>query len=330
MSLESLSLQLRRGKLLQRNAIIPTSTVKEAIVDEVASLVNGHGGERVLMVLQHVADASLKAFHDSLNGLTAISDGVVKSNNKRLMNRPILSAEFTDGEGQVIHRTHRLVSHIASLFELGLDLVRELVKVATLRIIEQDLACLNAMGEVCVVRTKVVANLDHDVDGSILSVCAATSALKPITCLVALIEFALTRVNRVNDEVGDTGHQLLTEKEGQGGRLATINLDRGIPVLWVAGGTATAQKELNCIARNEFERLSVVGEPGSGNAGGGLRSAGARPDSFGLGVDRLGIGSVRPPEAGIVAHQKQANNAVGGIDNFAGVVMGQLVLLERA
>jgi hypothetical protein len=329
-SLEGLSLQVRRGKLLQRNAIIPTSTVKEAIVDEVASLVNGHGGERILMVLQHVADASLKAFHDSLNGLTAISDGVIKPNNKRFVNGPILSTEFTDSEGEVIQRTHRLVSHIASLLQLGLDLVGELVKVTTLRIIEQDLACLDAMGKVCVIRAKVVANLDHDIDGSILNVGAATATLEPIASLVALIEFALTRVDRVNYEVGDTSHQLLSEKEGQGGRLATINLDRGIPVLWVAGGTATAQKELNCIARDEFERLSVVGEPGSGNAGGGLRPAGARPDSFGLGVGRLGIGSVRPPEAGVVAHQKQANNAVGSIDNFASVVMGQLVLLKRA
>jgi hypothetical protein len=78
-------------------------------------------------------------------------------------------------------------------------LVGEFVKVTTIVVIEKNLACLDTMGEVGIVRANVVTDLDHDINSSILDMSAATAALQASARLVTLVKLALPGVNWIDD-----------------------------------------------------------------------------------------------------------------------------------
>jgi hypothetical protein len=96
------------------HTVIATSTVKETVKDEVPALVNGHGSKSILMMFKNVTDASLETFHDGFHGLATVCNCGVESDDERLMNRPVLAAELSDGESEIIQGPHRFVCHITS------------------------------------------------------------------------------------------------------------------------------------------------------------------------------------------------------------------------
>jgi hypothetical protein len=158
------------------HGINAASTVEKPIEDEMAPLVDSHGSESILVVFKHIADTCLKALHDGLHSLATVCNRWVESNNERLMNSPGFATQLMNSENEVIQRAHRLVSQIASFLQLCLDLIRELVKVTAVVVIEEDLARLDAMREIRIVRTNMVSDFDHNVHGSILDMRATTTA----------------------------------------------------------------------------------------------------------------------------------------------------------
>jgi hypothetical protein len=127
------------------------------------------------------------------------------------MNRPVLTTQFTNAEGEVIQAPEGLVRHVTGLFQLCLDSIGEFVKIATIGIVEEDLAGLDSVGEVVVVRAKVISYFDHNINGTILNMAAASASFKAIAITMTLVKLAFPGVDGVDDEVGDTSSEFLAQ-----------------------------------------------------------------------------------------------------------------------
>ncbi|KAI6761774.1 hypothetical protein HG531_002327 [Fusarium graminearum] len=155
--------------------VITAGTIQEPIEDEVTPFVDSHSSKSILVVFEDIADTSLKALHNGLHSLATVRNRWVESDSERLMNSPSFATQLMNSKNEVIQGAHGLVSQIASFLQLCLDLICELVKVAAIVVIEEDLARLNAMRQIRIVRTDVVSDLDHDVHSSVLNMRAATT-----------------------------------------------------------------------------------------------------------------------------------------------------------
>ncbi|KAI6770182.1 hypothetical protein HG530_004811 [Fusarium avenaceum] len=147
-------------------------------------------------------------------------------------------------------------------------------------IVEEHLARLDTMGEIGVIRTNMVAHLDHDINSPIFNMRAATAALQTSARLMTFIKLTFPGIDGVDDQVGNPSCQLLAKQERKRRWLTAIYLDRSIPVLWIAGGATAAQEKLDGISRNKLEILRFVNKMGPGNACQRLRPAGARPEGL--------------------------------------------------